>query len=197
MSEDISTKALDLEHELPSTQESDRLQTPGRPRGETEGQSSRFSENFQNDGSDPAKLRERLARVQAEFDNARKRSLKEQKEFQEYAVFDTANELLPVVDSLEHALQVSPSNGEDLHTGIELIQKQLLDVLFKIGVRPIHALGEHFDPTIYHAVATVDTDLVEDQTVVGELRCGYKFKNRLLRPAMVTVARRIPPELGY
>jgi molecular chaperone GrpE len=197
MIEDMSTKALDLEHELPSMQESDRLQTPGRPRDETEGQSPRFREDFQNDGSDPAKLRERLARVQADFDNARKRSLKEQKEFQEYAAVDTANELLPVVDSLEQALQVSPSNGVDLHTGVELIQKQLLDVLFKIGVRPIHALGEHFDPTIHHAVATIDTDLVEDQTVVGELQCGYKFKNRLLRPAMVTVARRIPPELSY
>jgi molecular chaperone GrpE len=73
----------------------------------------------------------------------------------------------------------------------------LLDVLFTIGVRQIHALGEHFDPMIHHAVASVDTDVVEDQTVVGELRCGYKFKNRLLRPAMVTVARRIPPELSY
>lgn len=196
MSEEMSTKALDLEHELHSMRESDRLQTPGRPPGETEGESPRFSEDFQNDGSDPARLGERLARVQADFDNARKRLLKEQKEFQEYAVFDTANELLPVVDSLEQAIQVSPSNGEDLRRGVELIQKQLLDVLFKIGVHPIHALGEHFDPAIHHAVATVDTDLVEDQTVVGELQCGYEFKNRLLRPAMVTVARRIPSELS-
>ncbi|HXJ88963.1 MAG TPA: nucleotide exchange factor GrpE [Candidatus Binatia bacterium] len=197
MGEDTSRKKLDLEHEVPSMQESDSPQAPIRTHGETERQSHSVGENPQNDGSDPAKLRERLARVQADFDNARKRSLKEQKEFQEYAVFDTANELLPVVDSLEQALQVSPSNGEDLHTGVELIQKQLLDVLFTIGVRPIHALGEHFDPRIHHAVATVDTDVVEDQTVVGELQCGYKFKNRLLRPAKVTVATRIPPELGY
>jgi len=81
----------------------------------------------------------------------------------------------------------------DLRSGVELIHKQLLDVLFKFGVRPINALGERFDPRIHHAVATVDTDLVPDELVVGELQCGYKFKDRLLRPAMVTVARKLPP----
>ena len=81
----------------------------------------------------------------------------------------------------------------DLRSGVELIHKQLLDVLFKIAVRPINALGERFDPRIHHAVATVDTDLVPDERVVGELLCGYKFKDRLLRPAMVTVARKLPP----
>jgi len=81
----------------------------------------------------------------------------------------------------------------DLRSGVELIHKQLLDVLFKFGVRPINALGERFDARIHHAVATVDTDLVPDELVVGELQCGYKFKDRLLRPAMVTVARKLPP----
>ncbi len=83
----------------------------------------------------------------------------------------------------------------DLRTGVELIYKQLMDIFFKMGVRPIHAIGEHFDPKIHHAIATVDTDLVAHGTVVGELQCGYWFKDRLLRPAMVTVARKIPREL--
>jgi len=193
---DITTKALDLDHELPSMEESDDLQTSNKIRGEVADRATGLGEPSHKEDNDPAKLRERLARLQADFENARKRSLKEQQEFREYAVFDIAKDLLPVIDSLERALQASPSDSADLRTGVELTHKQLLDVLFKIGVCPIHALGECFDPRIHHAVATVDTDLVEDQTVVGELQCGYKFKDRLLRPAMVTVARKIPPELS-
>ena len=193
---DISTKALDLEHELPSREEGDNSQTPNTATEEAEGRATGLREDSRNDDNNPAILRERLARLQADFENARKRSLKEQHEFREYAVFDTAKDLLPVVDSLEQALRMSPSDSPDLRTGVELTRKQLLDVLFKIGVHPIHAIGERFDPRIHHAVATVDTDLVEGQTVVGELQCGYKFKDRLLRPAMVTVARKIPPELS-
>jgi len=196
MSVDIATKALDLEHELPSMEESDNSQTSNTTSGEAQGRATSLRADSQNDDNDPAKLRERLARLQADFENARKRSLKEQQESREYAVFDTAKDLLPVVDSLEQALRMSPSDSPDLRTGVELTRKQLLDVLFKIGVHPIHAIGERFDPRIHHAVATVDTDLVEGQTVVGELQCGYKFKDRLLRPAMVTVARKIPPELS-
>jgi molecular chaperone GrpE len=193
---DITTKALDLDHELPSMEESDDLQASNKISGEVAGRATGLGESSQKDDNDPAKLRERLARLQADFENARKRSLKEQQEFREYAVFDIAKDLLPVVDSLERALQTSPFDSADLRTGVELTHKQLLDVLFKIGVCPIHALGERFDPRIHHAVATVDTDLVEDQTVVGELQCGYKLKDRLLRSAMVTVARKIPPELS-
>ena len=196
MSVDIATKALDLEHELPSMEEGENSQTSNTTSREAQGRATGLRADSQNDDNDPAKLRERLARLQADFENARKRSLKEQQESREYAVFDTAKDLLPVVDSLEQALRMSPSDSPDLRTGVELTRKQLLDVLFKIGVHPIHAIGERFDPRIHHAVATVDTDLVEGQTVVGELQCGYKFKDRLLRPAMVTVARKIPPELS-
>jgi len=193
---DITTKPSELDHELPFMEESDDLQTSNKISGEVASRAAVLGEPSQNADNDPTKLRERLARLQADFENARKRSLKEQQESREYAVFDIAKDLLPVVDSLERALQASPSDSADLRTGVELTHKQLLDVLSKIGVCPIHALGERFDPRIHHAVATVDTDLVEDQTIVGELQCGYKFKDRLLRPAMVTVARKIPPELS-
>jgi molecular chaperone GrpE len=187
------TKALDPEHELLSNGESGGFQKADKSGQTTDSQGKAFKSDLQND---PARLRERLARLRADFENARKRSIKEQQDAKEYAAFDVAKDLLPVVDSLDQALLASSSDSADLHTGIELTQRQLQDVLFKMGVRPIHALGEHFDPRIHHAVATADTDLVEDQTVVGELQCGYKFKDRLLRPAMVTVARKIPPDLG-
>lgn len=195
MSTDTSTKSLDLEHELPSMNE-DSLETPNSTGGDRETQGRNFRADLQNDDNDPAKLRERLARLQADFENARKRSIKEQQEFKEYAVFDIVKSLLPVVDGLHNAIEIpTPENG-DLRTSVQLIHKQLLDILFKLGVRPIEAMGEHFNPQIHHAVATVDTDLVEDETVVGKLQCGYWFKDRLLRPATVTVARKIPPQLS-
>jgi len=193
---EIPTRPLDLEHELPATEESCSPQVPTRRSGEGEARSTGLLGGSQSDDNDPAKLRERLARLQADFENARKRSLKETQDFREYAVFDTAKDLLPIIDNLERALQVQPSDSADLQTGVELTHRQLLDVLSKIGVRPIHALGERFDPKIHHAVATADTDLVEDQTIVGELQRGYMFKDRLLRPAMVTVAKKIPPEFS-
>jgi molecular chaperone GrpE len=190
------TKALDPEHELPSNGARGGFQKSDKNGQTTGSQGKAFKADLQNDDNDPARLRERLVRLQADFENARKRSIKEQQDAKEYAAFEVAKALLPVVDSLDQALLASSSGSADLRTGIGLTQKQLLDVLFKMGVRPIHALGEHFDPRIHHAVATADTDLVEDQTVVGELQRGYKFKDRLLRPAMVTVARRIPPDLS-
>ncbi len=190
-----ASKVLDLEHELPTGERGDDLQRPNRPAAEVQRQATSFLPDSPNDENDPVKLRERLARLQAEFENSRKRALREQKEFQEYAIFDTIKALLPVVDSLETAARMSPSENADCRTGMELIYKQLLDVLFNIGVRPIRAIGERFDPRIHHAIATVDTDLVEDQLVVGESQCGYKFKDRLLRPAMVTVARKISPSI--
>lgn len=195
MSTDTSTKTLDLEHELPSMKGSDSLEMPNSTGGDREPQARSFKDDLQNDDTDPAKFRERLARLQADFENARKRSVKEQQEFKEYAVFDTAKALLPVIDGLQNAIETPTSDNGDLRTGVQLVYKQLLDLLFKMGVRPIRAIGERFDPRIHHAVATVDTDLVEDGTVVGELQCGYSFKERLLRPAMVTVARKIPPDL--
>jgi len=195
MTTDTSTKPLDLERELPSMKHSDSPEVANSIDGDREGQARGPIADLQNDDDDPAKLRERLARLQADFENVRKRSVKEQQEFKEYAVFDAVKAVLPVVDSLEKALEIPTCENADLRTGVEMIHKQLLDTLFKMGVRTVHAMGERFDPRIHHAVATVDTDLVEDGTVVGELQCGYNFKDRLLRPAMVTVARKIPPEL--
>lgn len=186
-SNESSTKVLDLEHELPSTQ------PDAQSRGEAKTASSRQVEAHK---ADAPECLDRLARVQADFENARKRTLKEQEQFKEYALFDTAKALLPVLDSLEEALRVPTSENTNLRNGVELIHKQLLDVLFKMGVQPIHAEGEPFDPRIHHAIATVDTDMVPDQTVVGEMGCGYKFKDRLLRPAMVTVAKKIPAEIS-
>ena len=133
-------------------------------------------------------LLDRLARLQAEFENARKRALREQHEFREFAVADAIKALLPVLDSFDRALQM-PAAKSDLRNGIELIHKQLHDALQKLGVRVVEAKGEQFDPHLHDAVEMVDTSEADDHEVLEELQRGYKLKDRLLRPAMVKVAR--------
>src|SRR5271168_3242935 len=132
-------------------------------------------------------LVDRLARAQAEFENARRRASKEQQEFRDYAVADAIKSLLPVVDSLERALQVK-SNAAELRSGVELIYKQLQAALAKLSVHPIVSKGEAFDPRYHEAVEMVETTEAPDHQVIEELQRGYKFKDRLLRPAMVKVA---------
>jgi molecular chaperone GrpE len=133
-------------------------------------------------------LADRMARMQAEFDNARKRAAKEQQDYRDYALSDTIKTLIPVLDSFDRALQSSPEKSE-FHVGVELIQKQLEAALTKLGVQVIEARGEQFDPRFHEAIEMVDTDDARDNEVLEELQRGYKLKERLLRPAMVRVAR--------
>lgn len=133
-------------------------------------------------------LLDRLARAQAEFENARRRAAKEQQEFRDYAAADAIKPLLPVLDSFERALRTKSESGE-FRSGVELIYKQLQDALAKLGVRPIPAMGEPFDPHYHEAIEMVDTTSARDHEVLEVLQRGYKFKDRLLRPAMVKVAR--------
>ena len=133
-------------------------------------------------------LLDRVARLQAEFDNARKRALREQQEFREFAAADVIRNFLPILDSFERALKVGGDAG-DFRSGVELIHRQFQDALLKTGVQPIAAVGQMFDPRIHEAVEMVDTTEAPDQQVLDEFQRGYKYKERLLRPAMVRVAR--------
>ena len=171
--------ALDVEHELPSG-EGDESAAPAET-----GLSPEEQQKLQ---AERDLLYDRLARLQAEFDNFRKRSAREQADFRDYAVSDTAKTLLPIVDSLERAL-ASGSAGHDLRAGVELILRQFKDALAKIGVQPVAAEGQLFDPNVHEAIEMVDTEDAPDHQVIGELQRGYKIKDRLLRPAMVRVAR--------
>jgi molecular chaperone GrpE len=173
---------LDAEHELPAAQEDGFEEKTAEPSkavaAEDEVQTLRAERDV---------LYDRLARLQAEFDNARKRAAREQTEFREYAVADAIRALLPILDSFDLALQTHV--GEESFRGIELINRQFHDELAKLGVRPIPAAGEPFDPYLHQAVEMVDTPDAPDNTVLEELQRGYKLKDRLLRPAMVRVAR--------
>jgi molecular chaperone GrpE len=135
---------------------------------------------------------DRLARVQAEFDNARRRAQREQKEYREFALAEAIRLLLPILDSFDRAL-ASNAAGAEFRSGMELIDRQLHDVLTKLGVTAVPAQGEPFDPNLHEAIEMVETEAAPDQYVLDELQRGYKLKGRLLRPAMVRVARNSKP----
>ena len=131
---------------------------------------------------------DRLLRKTAEFDNYRKRTDRERLQLSEAAAADLLQELLPLVDDMERALR---SEGSDtaIRKGVELIHKQMLEILRKRGVRPIEALGADFDPHYHMAVAHEAADDRREGEVIEEFRRGYMLGDRLLRPAMVKVAK--------
>ena len=132
-------------------------------------------------------LLDRLARLQAEFDNARKRAEREQIEFRDYAIGNVVEKFLPVMDNFQLALQ-STGSAEQLRSGVELIVKQMEEVLRGMQVAAIPTVGEQFDPRVHEALGSVERNDVPDHQVVEEVRRGYKVRERLLRPAMVRVA---------
>jgi molecular chaperone GrpE len=181
---EVPPQELDVEHELPPAAEDTDF---------VEGASAASADPVAEAGeleklkAERDALLDRLARQQAEFDNARKRAARDQRDFQEYALADAVRSLLPALDSLERALEAADQRGE-LRAGLELTQRQFHEVLAKLGVKPVASVGRLFDPHVHQAVEMVDTDEAPDHTVLEELQRGYKLKERLLRPAMVRVA---------
>ncbi len=131
-------------------------------------------------------LVDRLARLQAEFENARKRADRERISDRDYATANVVEQFLPVLDNFELALR-SEGTAEQLRSGIELIVKKMEDALRQLNVLPIPALGEEFDPRVHEALGTVEREDLPDQHVAEEIRRGYNLRHRLLRPALVRV----------
>jgi molecular chaperone GrpE len=181
----VDPQELDLEHELPASDEGEEsgkqpVSEVASPAPESELQKLKAERDT---------LLDRLARLQAEFENARKRAAREQQDFRDFATADAIKTLLPVFDSFERALQAPANQASEFRGGIELIYKQLQDALARLGVRPVPAKGEVFDPHVHEAIEMVETTQVPDHQVIDELQRGYKLKERLLRPAMVRVAK--------
>src|SRR5947209_11468984 len=134
--------------------------------------------------------RDRWMRKSAEFDNYRKRVERERREQADQAVVDLLQELLLVVDDFDRALTVDAGDGDPAYRkGVELIHGKLHDILRKYGVKPIDALGADFDPNVHQAVVHEASPDHREGEVIGELRKGYTINDRLLRPAMVKVAK--------
>src|SRR5215469_3821365 len=174
-------EGLDLEHELPPA-DGDEPTSNAAPGPVSSSEGTGAEAELQKLKAERDSLLDRLARAQAEFENARRRAAKEQQDFRDFAMVDAIKTLLPVVDSFERALQAK-SEAADFRSGVELIYKQLQDVLAKMGVKPIAAKGEQFDPHVHEAIEMVETAGAADHEVLEEWQRGYKFKDRLLRPA--------------
>ncbi len=134
-------------------------------------------------------LYDRVLRKQAELDNFRKRAQREMEEFREYAAEDLIRSLLPVLDGFERALRHRDANvPESFYQGMEMIHRQLLEVLKRAGLVALETAGKTFDPHFHQAVETVEAAGRRDHEIVEELQRGYKLRHRLLRPAIVKVA---------
>lgn len=132
-------------------------------------------------------LRDRSLRTLADYENYRKRVERERTESRRYAGFEVLRELLDVVDNLERAV-AAPGSVDELKQGVELILKQLHDLLRRAGVRPVPAVGEPFDPNMHEAVSRDQDATVDRPTVTAEHQPGFWMHERLLRPAVVSVA---------
>ena len=134
-------------------------------------------------------LFDRLVRKQAEVENIRKRVEREKEDFLQHATMGLIRAMLPTLDALERGLRHREAAiPEKYYTGMELIHRELLEVLKRAGLTPVESEGKIFDPHVHQAVETVETDKFEDHAVVEELQRGYTLKHRLLRPAIVKVA---------
>ena len=151
-------------------------------------------------GADPAAapppperddLQDRLLRVTAEFDNYRKRTDRERRELWDTATIDLLRDLLPAIDDLERALAVpaDQATAESYRQGVDLIHRQLLEVLRQRGVTAMDAVGHDFDPNLHEAVSHEPAEGRRDGEIVAEFRRGFQLRDRLVRPAMVKVAK--------
>lgn len=140
---------------------------------------------------------DKYLRAYAEFENYKKRIVKDQSEFLKFANERLIKELLPAIDNLERAVEHAKGNSQKeeeaikgLIAGVELILKQFKDVLGNLGVKEVKSVGEPFDPTKHEAVNHIETDEYEDNIIINEFQRGYLLNSRLLRPALVSVAKK-------
>jgi molecular chaperone GrpE len=164
-----------------SVEARDATQTPAGEAGATQLQGELERVKGERD-----QLLDRLARLQAEFENARKREARERADFRDFAVSGAIEQFLPVLDNFHLALG-SAGSVEQLRAGIELIVKQMEDVLRALNVQPVESVGARFDPRVHEALESVDRTDLPDHQVLEEVRRGYRIRERLLRPALVRI----------
>ncbi len=175
---------IDAAAELPAPPAGEDLATPAATESPAEPASASEVERLK---AERDQLLDRLARLQAEFENARKRTERERAEFREFVTGSVVEQFLPVLDNFELALK-SAATAHQLRSGVSLIVKQMEEILQKMQVSAVPTVGEAFDPHIHEALGTVERDDVPDQHVAEEVRRGYRMRERLLRPALVRVA---------
>lgn len=154
-----------------------------------EQEKSLLDESLKQKEGEVAELSGQLIRLQADFVNFRKRAEKEKKDTINYALEKFICTLLPVIDNFQIAMEANEEDKDSFYKGIELIYKQIVDVLESNGVEEIPSLGEEFDPNIHHAVFMEESEDYDSGKVIEVLQTGYMLKDKVIRPAMVKVAK--------
>lgn len=148
-------------------------------------------EKYNNKATEYEELSNRYIRLQADFNNFRKRTEKERESIYQYASQDLITSLLPVIDNFDRALKVDTEEStlESLYKGVEMVYKQLMEALQSNGLEEINALGEKFDPNYHHAVAQEEKENYDENVVTEIFLKGYKIKEKVIRPSMVKVSK--------
>lgn len=178
--EDTGGSIEEIEREMRETAEEAVTEGPRDPASDMPG----TDEGLRQENTE---LKNRYLRTLADFDNLRKRTEREKADFARYATSGVLKDVIPVLDNFDRALEHSDED-DDFHKGVQLIYRQLYDVLTKHGLRPIEEVGAHFDPNIHEAVVREEDSSVPSHTVTAILQKGYFLHDRLLRPALVKVA---------
>jgi len=194
-SEGSLAPSAELEEALREAAEAVEAREATRPRSDSGGASSAEVEELR---AELDQTRDRMIRLQADFENHRRRGLKERQENLQYGHEGFAKDLLGTLDNMERAIhhaQHSETNDlESMLQGVELVQRELVGALAKYGVSEIEAMGHPFDPNFHEAMAQQEDDAVPEGTVVQVLQTGYRLRDRLLRPTRVMVSRRSAEE---
>jgi len=164
----------------------DERQNTGADAPGTSGPPTVALEEYERIKAERDQLFDRMARLQAEFDNARKREARERSDFRDYATAGAVEQFLPVLDNFQLALKAG-GTAEQLRVGVELIVKQMDEALRSLNVHTVETVGAQFDPHVHESIDSVERVDLPDQQVFEEVRRGYRIKERLLRPALVRV----------
>jgi molecular chaperone GrpE len=192
---DAPEVALDLDEQTTDLEAAMRDAVAAVEAGSRPAAGPAASEEVERLRREVADLKDRSVRTLADFDNFRKRSQRESQEFRKYALLEPMRDFLTVIDNLDLALSAQGS-AEDLKRGVEMIHRQMQELLRRFGATEVPAVGQPFDPTQHEAVAREESPEVKSPTVVAELRRGYRMHDRLLRPSMVKVAVPVEEKTG-
>ena len=187
---DKAEASLEDDKEEAGTDESDNDSDSDKKAGKKEKKfGKKKDKNIEKLEEKLADLEDKRVRQLAEFENFRKRSEKEKSQMFEIGAKSVIEKILPVIDNFERGLQAVPENEKDAPfvQGVELVYKQMLTAFDEIGVKPIEAVGEVFDPNLHNAVMAVDDDNLESCTISEELQKGYMYKESVVRHSMVKV----------
>ncbi len=179
----MSNANLNKEPEPPGTADAEKTEAPVEVPAPEENP-------FEQLQSDMERFRDLALRTQADFENYRKRAIREKEDAIKYANAGLVERLIPVIDNFEFGIQAARAEGSQaVLVGLEMVAKQFQEFLASVGVQPVEAEGQPFDPNLHEAVGHEASDTVPEGVVIRQLRKGYKLRDRLIRPANVFVSK--------